>query len=89
MTLTRGERLQDVEKGQLPSGIAPGVYWFDGETWWCVPPREGLHVGRLSLHEVAEHPDRSISVTPSILYEPNGNGVGWHGYLESGVWREV
>jgi hypothetical protein len=57
----------------------------EGKVWWeCRPP--GCHLGSLRGHDVVEHEDGTITVTPSILLtEPNG--PGWHGYLERGVWR--
>lgn len=36
-------------------------------------------------HVVTEHPDGTISVTPSLWDKPNG----WHGYLTNGVWTSV
>lgn len=48
-------------------------------------------MGSLSAHEVMEHADGTITVSPSILITgEDGNGaIRWHGYLENGVWREV
>jgi hypothetical protein len=44
-------------------------------------------IGRLSGHQVVEHEDGTITVSPSIL---TGRGERqWHGYLEHGVWRQV
>jgi hypothetical protein len=44
-------------------------------------------IGNLSGHQVEEHDDGTITVSPSIL---TGRGERqWHGYLEHGVWREV
>jgi hypothetical protein len=65
--------------------LKPGEYgrWTDG-TWFGETP-EG-HGCNLGAHTVVEHPDGTITVSPSI-------GVGtrpdwdWHGYLERGVWR--
>lgn len=48
-------------------------------TWWIRPP--GDHLGSLRDHEVTEHDDGTITVSPSIVTE------GWHGWLERGVWR--
>lgn len=55
----------------------------DGQPIWYVRDPAG-RVGTLVTHQVTEHDDGTITVTPSIL-DPNG----WHGYLERGVWREV
>ena len=50
-------------------------------------PEPEFHTGSLEGHNVVEHEDGTITVSPSILHtEPN---VGqWHGFLEKGVWRE-
>lgn len=44
-------------------------------------------VGDLSGHEVTEHDDGTITVSPSILINQPPDKQ-WHGYLERGVWRE-
>lgn len=71
-----GVRLKAGEYGKHP-GI--GIWYA------CTP--NGL-MGNLSNHEVIEHEDGSITVSPSILVESYGDDT-WHGYLEHGVWREV
>jgi hypothetical protein len=65
----------------------PGEYGklSDGK-WYCCPPGTEL-LGGLANHEVVEHEDGTITVSPSILIR--GQGERWHGYLEKGVWREV
>ena len=56
-----------------------------GGIWYCRP--HGHHTGSLEHHDVVEHADGTITVSPSILLTgPNGQ---WHGYLEHGQWREV
>lgn len=53
--------------------------------WLTRHPGAGHH-GRLREgHQVTEHEDGTITVTPSIQCRV----CGWHGYLERGVWREV
>jgi hypothetical protein len=47
-------------------------------------------MGSLAKHDVIEHEDGTITVSPSILitgYEGD-HQVQWHGYLERGRWRE-
>lgn len=66
----------------------PGDYGRVGhETgiWHCVTPNG--HVGNLSRHEVTEHEDGTITVSPSILVSDD-SGELWHGYLREGVWQE-
>ena len=63
-----------------------------GPVWECRPPGQPESVqGNLANHEVTEHEDGTITVSPSILIETSwaGEPVTWHGYLERGVWREV
>lgn len=56
--------------------------------WYCCPPNTDL-MGNLGKHDVIEHEDGTISVSPSILINASHRGQSWHGYLEKGVWREV
>ena len=65
--------LREAEYGKDASG-----------NWYCRPP--GNHMGSLAGHQVTEHDDGSITVSPSILID-DGRST-WHGYLERGVWRE-
>lgn len=66
----------------------------NGWYWYCVVPSEAPHdegvmFGDLTNHEVIEHEDKTITVSPSILIGAQTNKKPWHGYLERGVWREV
>ncbi len=86
----RGRRIYSNENGQLP--LQEGDYgWHPKSGWQVRPPK--CHAGGIPNHEVIEHEDGTISVSPSILlYSSDENGievVTWHGYLERGVWREV
>lgn len=66
-----------------------GEYGKDEEgMWWAHVPAAGFSMARISLHDVVEHEDGTITVSPSILMD-RGNGQQWHGYLERGIWREV
>lgn len=44
------------------------------------------HIGGLANHEVIEHEDGTISVSPSILVS-DGSGELYHGFLKRGVWN--
>jgi hypothetical protein len=65
----------------------PGDYGKqpDGD-WYAVTPSNLM--ANLNSHEVVEHEDNTITVSPSILVD-DMHEKNWHGYLERGVWREV
>lgn len=68
--------------------LEPGDYVrTPSGSWMSRVPDPKFHTGCLDGHDVTEHPDGTITASPSILHtEPN---VGqWHGYLERGVWRK-
>lgn len=62
-----------------------GQYGKDRNGDWFGCPQEGFHAN-LSGHDVIEHEDGTITVSPSILV--TGFDEQWHGYLEKGVWRK-
>lgn len=66
-------------------GMPPyGAYWKSKSgTWMCCTPN-GL-LGNLAKHDVVEHDDGTITVSPSILVWTESER--WHGYLEKGVFR--
>ena len=74
-------------------GFANGDYGFDPKTntWFARAPIG--HLSDLSNHDVVEHEDGTITVSPSILVsgydEDKKEKTVWHGYLERGIWREV
>jgi len=83
---TPGRRVYDTD------AFAPGDYGrhpVSGE-WYAMSPNGNL--GNLSAHDVVEHEDGTITVSPSILIttrdtERHQDVELWHGYLERGVWR--
>lgn len=78
---TEGRRRAD---GTDVADLMAGDYCQRGSRWWCCTPN-GM-MGNLERHEVTEHPDGTITVSPSILVAGERS---WHGYLERGVWREI
>jgi hypothetical protein len=65
-------------------------YWkLDDGIWLIYIPDCGC--GQLTNHEVVEHEDRTITVSPSILMYGHlgGSPSTRHGFLEHGEWREV
>lgn len=69
------------------TGLKAGEYGKHpvNEVWYCSTPNG--YMGNLQAHEVTEHADGTISVSPSILVSDD-TGDKWHGFLERGIWRE-
>lgn len=84
-----GRRIYPDAEGRL--WLAPGDYGraANGE-WLARPPTDpGQHLtGSLRNHEVTEHEDGTITVSPSIMITGHDDdcAVQWHGYLRRGVW---
>lgn len=76
----------DYDRNGNPLDAAPGDYWLDYRNEWRGVAPNG-HRGNLSRHQVVEHDDATITVSPSI--QVLADVELWHGYLEHGVWREV
>ncbi len=66
--------------------------------WLCLPngAQANLQVSDMTATDVrtwglTEHDDGTLTLSPSILLHPSppADPVGWHGFLECGVWREV
>lgn len=81
-----GRRVHDVPTHKMERGDYGTVNTPDGPSWSACTP-SGDH-GNLDGHEITEHEDGTITVSPSILVTA-GREECWHGYLERGVWREV
>jgi hypothetical protein len=88
-----GTRVEDNALKDDP--FRPGTYGrieVGGENlkwiWVCTTPNG--HHGSLDGHDVIEHEDGTITVSPSILIKggPDWEEL-WHGYLEHGDWRKV
>jgi hypothetical protein len=87
----QGKR-QDNPNGDMPE---PGTYGkgSDGK-WFGCPPQsldsDGFPLAaNLSNHQVEEHEDGTITVSPSILITAAHRSKLWHGFLERGEWREA
>lgn len=73
---------------KAPHELQPGQYgrWEpDDFNWYACTPNDML--ANLSAHEVTEHADGTITVSPSILV--TGGGRRYHGYLRAGVWETL
>lgn len=88
----RWERIKE-GRGELiaPLGSYMKVLRKDGNGTWCwylrSPAGDVCTIGwdlpgQARVHEITEHPDGTITVSPSIVF-PRG---GYHGFLQSGVW---
>lgn len=64
----------------------PGDFFYPACGWCGVSP-DGQQVG-LRNHQVTEHEDGTITVSPSILVS-SPHQTPWHGFLERGVWRDA
>lgn len=69
--------------------LQAGEYMKGHHTWWGHCPGPDDLNCNLSAHQIVEHEDGTITVSPSILCTDGKAGHSWHGYLERGVWREV
>lgn len=81
----QGKRIENTD-GHIPEN---GTYWKLNDRWYCKTPNG--HIGNLGNHDIVEHEDGAITVSPSILVSTEYDGKYrqlWHGYLEKGIWRE-
>lgn len=70
----------------IRDGWLPGDYGQHRGTWYGVCPEGSM--ANLGAHDVTEHDDGAITVSPSILIsEGASRRECWHGWLERGVWR--
>jgi hypothetical protein len=84
-----GRRVHD-EGWEDWTDLRPGDYAkLPGGPLWAIVPPDGVYCHIDSTkHQIVEHEDGTITVSPSILRYPSRSGdIGWHGYLERGVWR--
>jgi hypothetical protein len=68
--------------------LEPGEYTkLDGGWYACSPNGEPAN---LTGHQVEEHEDGTITVSPSIgIRKPRAPNFLYHGYLKSGVWSDA
>lgn len=79
-----GKRVFSKQLHELQSGEYTCI---DGGWYARVP--SGGSIANLASHQIVEHEDSTITVSPSI--EVNGYlpEHHWHGFLERGVWRDA
>lgn len=86
----KGRRIESpfrADGGLIADWPQPGDYSRDGRSGWCACTPNG-HLANLSGHDVVEHEDGTITVSPSILVGTHEQPNLWHGYLDRGEWRE-
>lgn len=67
--------------------MKPGDYFKHHEgLWFAMSPSGILGSIKTPTWSITEHEDGTITVSPSLWFD---KPVGWHGYLERGVWRQV
>jgi len=85
---TQAKRLPDPsEEDRFPDGFDTRTmcYWRNRGIWLLYLPGSG--VGNLTAHDVAEHEDGTITVSPSILVNGHRPNRRRHGFLRRGVWH--
>lgn len=83
----KGNRIYKADDLETALAFTPGSYGKVDDKWLCCTPN-GM-AGNLASHQVQEHEDGTITVSPSILVTGGKDSPCWHGYLERGIWREV
>jgi hypothetical protein len=87
MIATRVESISELWGEDGINGGYCSVILEDGRKSWMVRTPNG-HMGNLGNHEVIEHEDGTITVSPSIAVSDN-SGELYHGFLRRGVWESA
>lgn len=74
---------------KAPYQLEPGEYTKAEDGWWARTPTAPTLLASLKNHQVEEHEDGTITVSPSILVEVPGTTLRWHGYLKDGNWQAL
>jgi hypothetical protein len=82
-----GRRVYPDAEGRLV--LQEGDYAFDPRDgkWYARPP--STFAVSLDTHDVTEHEDGTITVSPSIVSSDGFSRRPWEGYLELGAWRQA
>lgn len=86
------------DQDERAHSFEPGDYgridgdWYCRAPWNHSPDTYGPRMqGNLRGHQVTEHEDGTITVSPSILintiWGPDKTPYTWHGFLVAGVWQ--
>lgn len=80
-----GRRLPDGT--DWSSEAQPGDYAkLNEDYWWAISPDGDVGSFRSPQWHITEHPDRTVSVVPSIWFD---SPKGWHGFLQHGIWVQA
>jgi hypothetical protein len=92
----QSESMHTFEPGDygLVRSVDGQVGWYCHAPWHHAPGDYGPRMqGNLANHEVVEHDDGTITVSPSILinttWGPERTAYRWHGFLQAGVWTTL
>lgn len=91
----QGKRVENFDEAKDGERYIPGCYWpgrtlNDGRIeWWIVDPKGMIGALNPGRHQVTEHEDGTITVSPSIVSTIPEHGHDYHGWLERGVWRDA
>lgn len=84
----QGNRIVPNPDSELQLSFSRGDYGKDLQgIWWGRAPRGYLSSLSLS-HEVVEHADATITVSPSLIVNDIDGNLIWHGNIERGIWIE-
>ena len=86
MISTVGKRRYVDGNGVLPI-LQAGEYGCQSGVWYACPPDHPNLLINLANHEVEEHGDGTITVSPSIVV--TNHKETWHGYLKQGIWEQA
>ena len=77
---------------EIEPELQPGDYAYalneinpPHQLWIMKAPNGDLGSLRGSVHQIVEHDDGTLTVSPSIQFE---TGQRWHGYLKAGIWSQ-
>ena len=74
-----GQYPYEIEPHLQPEDYAKSIHGL----WILRAPNGDFGTLRPTVHQIVEHDDGTITVSPSIQFE---TGNRWHGYLRTGIW---
>lgn len=83
ITVPRNAHWHEVEPKLKPGDYA---YVAKMDRWALCAPNGDCGPISPKVHQITEHLDGTITVSPSIQFTV---GKRWHGFLERGIWRSV